>query len=147
MEYNMMTEYTYPENGKYITEVGDSYKLRKQYLKNGKNIQLYFGTFHDYNEAINYRDKCVRENWDESLILRKHNPDMKYIKKTRNGRYTINKRINGKMTHFNTFTNLIDAINERDLLIKYNWDYDLLCEHDERLCGVTIINGKIKGGL
>ena len=66
---------------------------------------------------------------------------LKYIQKTPAGNYRIEKWVKGKSEHYGTYTTLFDAILERDLLIKYNWDYDLLCEHDERLSDTTIFNG------
>ena len=133
-----MKEYIYPDNGKYITKVGNSYRIRKQYLKNNKTIQLFFGTFYDYNEAIIYRDECIKQNWDKSLMLRQHPVDLKYISK-KNGAW----RIQYKREHFGQYSNLIDAINERDLLIANNWDLEKVCEcTDDRIAGETVYLGK-----
>lgn len=123
-----------------------SYKVQKKVFVDGKLIHKYYGSFKDLNQAREYRDLCISKNWDESLLICNNplaNNPLKYIHRTRSGKYAITKN-NG---WYGVYSNLIDAINERDLLIKYDWDYDLICEHDERLCGVTIVNGRIIGGI
>jgi len=46
----------------------------------------------------------------------------KYIHKGYNGKWVLQKHINGTLTHFGVFTNLEEAINYRDRLIENNWN-------------------------
>ncbi|MDO9160031.1 MAG: hypothetical protein Q8S32_12155 [Burkholderiaceae bacterium] len=50
------------------------------------------------------------------------------ICKTRNGRYKIVKSLKGEIIDFGTFKTRHNAVYERDLLEKYDWDYELLVE-------------------
>ena len=125
------------------------YQIIKQFSKNGKRIySRYYGSFKTLEEAQEYRDLCVEKDWDEQLMPCNNptviNP-LKYIQKTPAGNYRIGKWENGKSVHYGTYLTLFDAIQERDLLIKYNWNYDLLCEHDERLADTAIFNGRVMG--
>ena len=134
-----MKKYVWPDNGKYIYKHGNSYQIIKQFRVNGKMKQKYYGSFTDYNEAIKYRDKCVENNWN---IPKYENP-MKHI--TRNGKgWQIQRDYNSKHEYYGQFSNLLDAMNERDLLIKYKWDLDKVCElADERVNGITTMQRRV----
>ena len=134
-----MKKYSYPDNGKYIqkTQYG-TYRIVKTHYENGKHIFKYYGRFKDYNEAIRYRDKCVEANWDIPPYVH----PLKFIKryKTKNGEsYKICK--DGE--HYGTYHNIIDAMNERDLLIANGWDIEKVCElTDDTINGVSLIKGR-----
>ena len=110
---------------KFIQKVGDKFKVEKSFgnKRKGDRKRYSYGTFDSLEEAVNYRDKCIRENWDESL--RPVNP-RKYIQKKK-GRYWIIK----DNVSYGIFDNLEDALYERDLLIKCDWSYDALESIDE----------------
>ena len=88
-----------------------------------------FGTFKSLKQAQKHRDICVKNNWNMKL---KKRYGLKHISKEKRwGRYYIHRRVDGKVKYYGYFSNLIDAIRERDLLIKYNWDIDALWESAE----------------
>ena len=94
---------------------------------NGKYVS--FGTFKSLKQAQKHRDICVRNEWDMKL---KKRHGLKHISnEKRRGRYYIHRRVNGKVIYYGYFSNILDAIRERDLLIKYNWDMDALWESGE----------------
>jgi len=121
------------------------YQIIKEYRVNGKRITNHFGSFKDLNQAKEYRDKCIENNWDKQLMP-KNNPTtinpLKYITKTPAGNYRIQKWENGNSICYGTYTTLFDAMQERDLLIKYNWDYDAVCNIDETIVGMPIFKGR-----
>lgn len=94
---------------------------------NGKYVS--FGTFKSLKKAKKHRDFCVRNNWADECKKRHL---LKHISKDkRTGRYFIHRRVNGKNEYYGYFSNIIDAIQERDLLIKFNWNLDELWEASE----------------
>lgn len=120
-----MKKYVFPDNGKYIYKrKNGNYQIIKKYRKNGKMIHKFFGTFSDYNEAIIHRDKCIEGDWDESL---KYENPMKHITRNHKG-WQIQRDYKGKHYYYGTFSNIIDAMNERDLLIANDWDLDKVVE-------------------
>ena len=123
----------------------NTFNVAKWWKIKGKNIGKHYGSFKTLEEAIEFRDLCRQKNWDEKLRSCNnptlHNP-MKYIKKTPAGNYKIEKWENGTTEHYGTYLTLFDAMQERDLLIKHNWDYDAVCNVDERICGITIFNSR-----
>ena len=123
----------------------NTYNITKFYKIEGKNIGKHYGSFKTLEEAIEYRDLCIERDWDEQLMPRNNptafNP-MKYIKKTPAGNYRIQKWENGTSEHYGTYLTLFDAMQERDLLIEHNWDYDAVCNVDERICGITVFNSR-----
>ena len=133
-----MKKYVYPDNGKFIYKHGNSYHIIKKSRVNGKMKQKHYGSFKDYNEAIRYRDKCVANNWD---IPKYENP-MKHI--TRNGKgWQIQRDCNGKHEYYGQFSNLTDAMNERDLLVANDWDIEKVCElTDDTINGVSLMRGR-----
>lgn len=123
----------------------NSYKITKNFNVNGKSKSFHYGSFKTLEEAIEYRDLCIERDWDEQLMP-KNNPitcnSMRYIHKSPVGNYEIKKWENGKTVHYGTYHTLFDAIQERDLLIKHDWDYDAVCNIDERICGITVVNNR-----
>lgn len=79
------------------------------------------------DEIIKFRDILVEANWDEKALgYKKRNKRSeglpKYIRKSENDTYTIIH----KQACYGTFSNLKVAIEERDLLMKHNWDYNFI---------------------
>lgn len=120
-----------------IDDLGMKY-IRKTYCNtfqieknlNGKIIS--YGSFKDLKQAKEYRDLCVEKDWDDSLLPRNNFSiiyPLRYIRKTPSGKYSISKKINGRTEYFGVYETLAIAVQERDLLVKYDWDYNLLCEH------------------
>lgn len=134
-----MKKYVFPDNGKFIYRRGNSYKVIKKRRVNGKMKEKHFGSFRDYNEAIRYRDKCVENNWD----MPKYENPMKHI--TRNGKgWQIQRDYNGKHEYYGTFSNIIDAMNERDLLIAYDWDLEkVVALADDRINNITVMRRRV----
>lgn len=83
----------------------------------------YYGTYDTLQEAITAREYCIQQDWDTTICKKtqrqKHNHP-KYITKSRDGKWCIQK----SHVHYGTFYSLQDAIEERDWLIKNNWNYD-----------------------
>lgn len=98
-------------------------------VKHINGRQISFGTFKSLKQAKKHRDFCVRNNWEEECKKRHR---LKHISQDkRNGRYFIHRKVNGEVKYYGYFSNIIDAIRERDLLIKFNWDIDALWESGE----------------
>ena len=111
-------------------------KYISSFTSNGKQYYLVqkrvngetkgFGFGNTLIEALMVRDWCEANNW-KKRYSRPSLTGERYIRKL-HGRYCIQKWVNGKCEHFGSFKSLEDAIKERDLLIKYDWDLELLCE-------------------
>ena len=80
-----------------------------------------------------YYSEKVKENmskiWCGNDIMtsnkrgRPHNGDMRYLRKTKAGKYNIQKQVDGKIQSFGTYT-LNEAKEERNYLESIEWDYD-----------------------
>lgn len=109
-------------------------------------------TIHYYScksliECLMVRDLLIHNNWDVTLIpVRGTKTNEKYIYPSPGGGYWIAKSIGCKQEYFDYCNTLEQAIHERDLLIKYNWDIDLVCENDEEYQdeGMQWLNGKLR---
>ena len=122
-----------------LEEIKDKYKKKKphemRYIhKNNKNYYFimykskYIIGSKDYEEIAEWRDLLEENNWDTSILpKRKKKPRRKsnlprYIQKTYNNKYRL--AYDGE--HYGTFETLEEAVEERDLLIKYDWTYDFI---------------------
>ena len=106
-----------PKRHKYITAYKDKYVI----FKNRK----YYGIYPTLHEAKIIRNKLIMNNWNKKgIIPPKKN---KHIRKTKHG-YTIGKTKNGHTTLYGVFKTIEEARRERDLLVKYEWDIDTLCD-------------------
>ena len=126
---------------------GTKHIYRKRYdfsidrRENDKNV--HYISVKSLIEALMIRDLLVANNWDR-MVIPKHetHTNEKYIYPVKGG-YFIGRNVNGNDEYHGFFKTLEEAIHERDLLIKYNWDYDLLVEHDETFeNGVQWLNGR-----
>ena len=103
---------------KYIAYNGKNFQVQKSV--NGKII--IFGRYEELNDAIIARNKFVEENWSvvpkvTSFVVKRNTN----IYTTRSG-FSVCKRINGEFKIFDTFDNLEEALNFRDLLKENNWN-------------------------
>lgn len=99
---------------------------------NGK--REYYGTFRNKEDGIAVREKLKEYNWDKSKLPQIHK-ELNYSMELRlaeqkprrnintiNGKYVIQKSINGKSSYFGTYKSLKTAQLVRNELIKCNWD-------------------------
>ena len=103
-------------NGKYVV-----YKRI-----NGRNYV--FGSYDTEQEAKDMVDFLKRHDWD-LRYAHIRNPETKHIVKS-HGKYHI-KHFNkdtGKLEHYGTFSTLEEAQAERDLYVRCNWDWNLICD-------------------
>lgn len=96
---------------------------------NGKETN--FGSYSTLKEAIKWRNYFQKEGWgkcyDERLAYSTNPPKyITYIKERK--LYRIQKTIDGKKEYFGHFKNYSDAIEEVELLKKYDWDLQTVCD-------------------
>lgn len=108
-------------NEKYINKRNSGTYVVEKHI-NGK--QRYYGGFNNLEDAIKFRDYCIKKGWSSNCVY--ENP-MKNIRK-RHGNYEVKVYFNGKNHYVGTFKSLENAIEVRDLFIKYEGDWDLICE-------------------
>lgn len=110
---------------KYIHNFKGKFGITKQI--NGK--KYYFGCYDSLEEALKVREYFMKHGWNinERFKFRKVKP-YQHIMISEEGNYRVVKRINNKLTHFGTFHTLEDAQKERDLLMKFDWDLEKVCE-------------------
>ena len=120
LQYQIRTYYP----NKYITFQSKKWIVQK--TVNGR-IQS-FGSFNSVEEARRHRDKCIQHNWDESLRLinynrRKKVVGEKYISQIE-GKFLVQKNINGHFERFDLCQTLDEAIECRNFWVECNWDWD-----------------------
>lgn len=106
------------------------YRYRVAKVINGHEYS--FGSYPTLEEAISRREYCIKHNWSLDLIPQ---DPLRYIAIIIRGnkiKYNIHYKKGDSSANYGLFDNLIEAMKERDLLEKCNWDYDLLCELDEQ---------------
>ena len=108
---------------KYITRANSgTYCVTKKI----KGKTKYYGGFKTLEEAVKYRDFIVSKGWSSNY---KYENPMKGIVKTKYG-YYVQCYVKQKHHYVGRFNTLENAIEVRDLFIKYEGDWDLICEHD-----------------
>ena len=134
---NNLNNYNYYHYDK----TNESYRVHKTI--NG--IYYNYGSYKNETDAYFIVEGLKKAEWNINNLTGKykefweaHNKGTitgeKYIYLNDSGSYSIQKHINGEYIYFNTFTTLEQAIQERDLLIKYGWDMELVCEnYDEAI--------------
>lgn len=105
--------------GRFIRKIDNKFYIFREI--NGKRIN--FGSFYKLEPALLKREELIDDNWgsDEELNLRKKGKYGKYITSL-NGKYEINKMIDGELYNFGYFDTLDDAKTARDILVENNWD-------------------------
>lgn len=116
------------------------YKYRVAKVINGREYS--FGSFPTLQEAITCRDNCIENNWNLDLIPVDPLRYIEFLIKGDQIKYNIKHKENGSTINYGLFTTIHEAMRERDLLEKYNWDYDIVCNLDERDAGKTIYLNK-----
>lgn len=93
--------------------------------KNGK----YYCSSTDLDTILIYRDFLIEHDWDKEKFKkhfgiepRKKFDTPKYIYLTPNGTYQIRYHA----TCYGTFTKLEEALEERNLLMQFGWEYDFV---------------------
>ena len=120
---------------RYIHRLEGKWAITKQV--NGK--KYYFGSYDTLEEAKKIRDYFIKHKWniDERFKFKKTKP-YQHIMISEEGNYRVVKRINNKLTHFGTFHTLEDAQKERDLLMKFDWDLERVCECADEGCSLKL---------
>lgn len=129
---------------KHIHKMKYDYSIDKNV--NGEFIHYY--SCKSLIQALMVRDLLIANDWDP-LVVPKHQTATgePYIyKSSKTDSFVIQKTINGQSVHFNTFKTLEDAILERELLIKYDWDMEKVCENEEEGLEEQWLNGKYSKG-
>ena len=86
-----------------------------------------FGYYKTLEEAIKGRDYYIRNGWRKEFRRYDNSDETKYITLV-NGKYIIQKWIDGNLESFDKFDTLEEAQHERDLLVKYDWNYTAMVE-------------------
>ena len=113
--------------GKFYYTDGDGFKVKKTI--NGKNINL--GKFKTEEDAQKIVKWCEENNWDYTNLpkeledLKIKPKDIKYHSFTQ-GKYTVNKFINGKTVHFGRYDDLETAEKIIKGLEECNWQPEKL---------------------
>ena len=93
------------------------------YTDTRRTKRRYYGFAKTLIQALMIRDYGKATNYAPFPKIHNSKTHEPYIHKAERG-WMIVKSINGKMEYFGVFDRLEDAIAERDLLIKYGWNYD-----------------------
>ena len=104
---------------KYIRKTSDGMYNVEKWI-DGHTV--YFGRFSSLLNAQKYRDFLVEHDWDTKYYFKNKCAPLKYIQKTENNTYRIDKFLNGKTIYFGVFPSLVDAQKYRDFLIEHDWD-------------------------
>ena len=94
----------------------------KVFIDTGNRKFKQLGSAKTLSEAIRMRNWCREHNWSKFI------GEMTYIQKMPSGKFQIYKDFPSGRELFGTFDTLEEAQRERDLLIKCNWDWDLMVE-------------------
>lgn len=110
-------------NTKYIRKNGNTYQVRKWI----NNKLHFYGSFKTLEAAMKYRDMLIKKGWSSNLKFKPYNY---LIRQRTETRFEVYKQINGKQEYFGSYPSLEEAIKTRDLVIKYNGDWDKIVEDD-----------------
>ena len=118
-----------PREDRYIYYQGKSWVILKD--------KTYYGRYDNIEEARKYKKIFEENEWNKDLIpyRRKRWKKGKWNNKTRGEKYiyytTSDKfAIIKNAVYYGTFNTLPEAILERDLLIKYDWNYEEMIESE-----------------
>jgi hypothetical protein len=126
--------YTNPEKNINVTW---NNKYRVSRTHNG--VLEYYGVYDTLQEAKDV--KAALEGADWPCVERHYKKyDLpKYITRTPNDSFVIQKKVNGWIKNFGCFKTLKCAVEERDNLIRCDWNYDALESLDETLENEDIV--------
>lgn len=107
------------EPDEYITKKLGKYHVIKNSPISGNPYKYTYAICDTQEEAIEIRNKLIKEGFPKEKIIRKDN-SMRYIEEN-DGNYSIKKESNYKRTYYGVFNSKITAQNVRDILEKLNW--------------------------
>ena len=120
---------------RYISQLpSGKYVIYKSLRFNGTHKSVYFGLFDTLEEAMKHRDYCIQYDWDlDKCKVKRINKHFlpTHITKGRSGYLLQKKFYDGRDSYHQWFKNLNDAIHEKELLCKCNWDIEELIALDE----------------
>lgn len=118
-----------------------SYNIRKW---DGEKI-VFYGAFPSLQEAKEYRDYLIENNWDISLI---HKPQLLYIH-CNDGKYDVVPTVGNKKVYVGRFNTVEDAIYERDRFLQSGCDFDnyFTGTDDTTDDGERFLQGKLSTGV
>ncbi|MBQ6098994.1 MAG: hypothetical protein IJI80_04440 [Methanobrevibacter sp.] len=117
------------------------YRYRVAKVINGKEYS--FGSFPLLEEAIQCRDNCIKNNWSLDLIPVDPLRYIEFIIRGGKIKYNIKHKENGSSVNYGLFNTIHEAMHERDLLEQCNWDFEVICNLDERINEETIYLSKV----
>ncbi|WP_413826865.1 hypothetical protein [Methanobrevibacter sp. UBA313] len=119
---------------RHIHKNRDKYYVNK--FKDGKLV--YYGLFHNLEDAIRFRDYAEANNWEVEPVLKKYKTPHclgklpKYINYLKSKKYyTINHydEESNSLMYYGHFKSLNEALNEREICIKCGWDWDAIVNY------------------
>ena len=111
---------TFEKLPKYIYQRRNGwYEIRKRI----GGVLIYWGSFPTLEEAQLHKAYYLGKKWRVNPLFKARRNIIK-----RNNKYIVLKKIDGKTVSYGTFTNIEDAMHERDVCLACNWDYNLICE-------------------
>ena len=122
------------DDNRYISQLpSGKYVIYKNLRVDNAHKTIYFGVFETLSEAKNYRDYCIEHGWDIKLCKRRYSSQglPKYITRQHDGFIVQKMNYRTGEGYSQRFKTLEDAVRERDLLIRCNWDEDELIGLDE----------------
>ena len=117
-----------------------SYNIRKW---DGEKM-VFYGAFPSLQEAQEYRDFLIKNNWDSSLKQLVERP-LKYVYHIR-GKYEVIPIVDDERIYVGRFNTLEDAIYERDRFLEAGCDFDtyFTATDDTLEEGERFLQGKLR---
>ena len=98
------------------------YEIRKRV---GGHL-LYWGSYPTLEEAMLHRAYYIGKKWDVTPAFKAKRHIIE-----KGNRYIILKKVGDHNISYGTFTNLHDAMRERDICVACNWDFDEIVEWED----------------
>jgi hypothetical protein len=103
-----------------ITRNNNQFEIQKQI----DNKIYYYGSYPTIEEARIARNFFRDNGWPKHFTLCYYSDyNFKYVYLRSTGSYCIQKLVNGKIKFFGRYNSLNAALEERDFLIRNNWEY------------------------
>lgn len=134
MDNDTDMKYIQKRNHKHVV----SYNIRKW---DGERM-VFYGAFSSLQEAQEYRDFLIKNNWDTSLKKLVERP-LKYVYHIQ-GKYDVIPIVDNKQIYVGRFNTLEDAIYERDRFLEAECDFDTyFTATDDTADGERFLQGRI----